>query len=89
MRTAGSGTHMLTPSFETASTGEGPLVNVEFRRTRYPGHGTPSFAPLRLPEGARVRLRDVDVSLVRRGRARFLAKLKAGAHDFPIADGPA
>lgn len=77
-------------SVERKHTGDGPLVEATLGRHADPATGddVDALAPLRLPEVARVLLRDIDARLVRGGSARVLATLASGSHAFPLAEGP-
>ncbi|HEY3359398.1 MAG TPA: hypothetical protein VGQ83_39475 [Polyangia bacterium] len=72
---------------EHTSTGAGPLLAAILDHVPYPGDGEQAFAPLRLPDRARLKLCDVDPRLISRARVTFRADLAEGEHLFPLAGG--
>ncbi|MBI5481346.1 MAG: hypothetical protein HY906_20980 [Deltaproteobacteria bacterium] len=82
----GEGLH-LDVTVESTRQGGEPRVAAALEYARYPGDGAQAFTPVRIPEQLRLRLADVDARLLHSARARFTARLRSGAHLFPLAGG--
>lgn len=73
---------------EHIRTGKTPNVQVYLEHVAYPREGGQAFAPLRIPERARVVVDGVDAGLIERARLQATLTLTPGTHVFPLADGP-
>ncbi len=86
----GGGRVRVQASIERKRTGDGPLVEATLGRHLDAGAGEAQdvLAPLRLPEVARVLLRDIDARLIKGGSVHLSVVLATGTHVVPLAEGP-